>query len=207
MFSLGDPLIQNIRAVLQPVDMCDDSHLAKREGQRQASVLMPLVQREKWYVLLTRRPMHMPTHPGQISFPGGRTETGETPCQGALRETHEEIGVAAKNVHLLGRLPSFNAVSDFRVTPFVGILNSDAQITPCDSEVEEIIEIPFSYFMNPANHVERRIEFEGVEHILYDMPWPNEDEPTWHIWGMTAMIMYRLYQRVEKYQSIEKQVV
>ncbi len=198
MFSLDDPLITNISAVLQPVDMCDDSHLAKREGQRLASVLMPLVKRDEWCVLLTRRPMHMPTHPGQISFPGGRTETGETPCQGALRETHEEIGVAAKNVHLLGRLPSFNAVSDFRITPFVGVLSPNAKIIACTSEVEEIIEIPFSYFMNVDNHVERKVEFEGVEHTLYDMPWPQKENPSWNIWGMTAMMMYRIYQKMDK---------
>ncbi len=197
MFSLDDPLIKRVGAVLKTVDMCDDSHIPKREGQRPATVLMPLVKRDEWKVLLTRRPMHMPTHPGQISFPGGRTEPGETPCEGALRETHEEVGVVASDVHLLGRLPSFNAVSEFRVTPFVGVLNPSAKIIPCASEVEETIEIPFGFFMNAQNHVSRKVEFEGAVHQLYDMPWPNTDKPTWHVWGMTAMMMYRLFQRMD----------
>lgn len=197
MFSLDDPLISSIQAVLKPVGMCDESHVPKRDGQRQASVLVPLILREEWRVLLTRRPLHMPTHPGQISFPGGRVESGETPCQGALRETHEEVGVAAEDVHLLGRLPSFNAASEFRVTPFIGVLNPAAEIIPCASEVEETIEIPFSFFMNADNHVERKIEFEGVMHTLYDMPWPQKEDPSWHIWGMTAMMLYRLYQRID----------
>ena len=207
-FSLDDRLIKNIGAALKPVNMCDNRHEPKRGGQRQASVLMPLVKREvgkrevakreEWHVLLTRRPLHMPTHPGQISFPGGRTETGETPCQGAVRETHEEVGVAAHDIHLLGRLPSFNAVSEFRVTPFVGVLNPAAEIIPCPNEVEEALEIPFAFFMNADNHVERKVDFEGKEHILYDMPWPNSERPTWHVWGMTAMMMYRLYQKLEE---------
>ncbi|MBN4055882.1 CoA pyrophosphatase [bacterium AH-315-J23] len=197
MFSLDDPLIKRISAVLRSVDMCDDSHIPKRDGQRPATVLMPLIKRDEWKVLLTRRPMHMPTHPGQISFPGGRTEAGETPCQGALRETHEEVGIAAPDIHLLGRLPSFNAVSEFRVTPFVGIINPSAEIIPCANEVEETIEIPFEFFMNTENHIPRTVEFEGVTHQLYDMPWPDVQNPTWHVWGMTAMMMYRLYQRMD----------
>lgn len=196
MFSLDDPLIENIRSVLAPVDMCDDSHIPKRNGQRPATVLVPLVKRDEWQVLLTRRPMHMPTHAGQISFPGGRTEAGETPHQGALRETYEEVGVVAQDIRLLGRLPSFNAVSEFRVTPFVGVLNPAAKIIPSPDEVEETKEIPFGFFMNANNHVPRSVEFDGVEHKLYDMPWPNAQDPTWHVWGMTAMMLYRLYQRI-----------
>ncbi len=193
-FSLDDPLIAQIRKVLQSVDMDDDSHIPKRNGHRPASVLVPLVKRDEWRVLLTRRPMHMSTHAGQIAFPGGRTELGETPAQGAVRETGEEVGVGAGDVHLLGRLASFNAVSDFRVTPFVGILNPHAEIIPCRDEVEEVTEIPFSFFMDKANHVPRTVEFEGNMLKLYDMPWPSTQNPHWHIWGMTAMMMYRLYE-------------
>ncbi len=196
MFNLDDPLIKRLAPILKSVNMCDDSHIPKRNGQRPASVLIPLVKRGEWQVLLTRRPMHMPTHPGQISFPGGRTEAGETPCQGALRETHEEVGIAAKDIHLLGSLPSFNAVSEYRVTPFVGILNPAAKIIPCPSEVEDTIEIPFSFFMNPENHKPRLAEFDGKTHQLYDMPWPNAGEPKWHVWGMTAMMLYRIYQGI-----------
>ncbi len=198
MFSahLDDPIITQISANLLPIDMCDDTHLAKRDGQRQASVLMLLVWRANvWHVLLTKRPMHMPSHPGQVAFPGGRTEIGETPCQGALRETHEEVGVAAHDIHLLGRLPSFNAVSEYRVTPFVGVLNPTANIIADSGEVEEVFEVPFSFFMDANNHVRREVEFDGEHHIIYDMPWPNKANTVHNIWGMTAMIIYRLYER------------
>lgn len=196
MFSLDDPLIGRITKVLQPVSMSDDTHIPKRTGQRPATVLMPLVKRDEWRVLLTRRPMHMPTHPGQISFPGGRTEMGETPYQGALRETHEEVGIVATDIHLLGRLPSFDAVSEYRVTPFVGVLNPSAEIIPCPDEVEETIEIPFAFFMDSNNHVPRTVEFDGEVYKLFDMPWPDADNPSWQVWGMTAMMIYRLYQGI-----------
>jgi len=203
MFSLDDPLISRISDVLLPVELCDESHIPRREGQRPATVVVPLIKREEWQVLLTRRPMHMQRHPGQISFPGGRTEPGETPCQGALRETHEEVGVCASDIHLLGRLPSFNAVSEYRVTPFVGVINPAAKFILCQDEVEEAREIPFSFFMDVDNHVPRKIDFEGVTHHLYDMPWPNAQNPTWHIWGMTAMMLYRLYNRLNNIQNEE----
>ena len=168
---LTDPIIEKIKTGLEPVAFADDTHLAKRPGQRPASVLMPLVSRaDGWNVLLTRRPEHMNNHAGQISFPGGRTEAGETPLEGALRETHEEVGIMAQDIFPIGRLPSFNAVSAFRVTPYVGIFDPHAQIIPAPAEVDEAFEIPFAFFMNPKNHVERRMEFNGQEHVMYDMP-------------------------------------
>lgn len=195
--ALNDDLIQNIQKVLEPLEITGDTHMPKRDGQRRASVLMPLVKREEeWRVLLTRRPMHMKNHAGQVSFPGGKTEAGETPCAGALRETHEEVGIVPADVQLLGRLSSFNAVSEFRITPYVGIFNPDAKIIPEAGEVEEAFEVPFSFFMSPNNHVRREVQFESKPFILYDMPWPSAQNRVHHIWGMTAMILYQLYKRM-----------
>jgi 8-oxo-dGTP pyrophosphatase MutT (NUDIX family) len=193
---LQDPLIEKIKTGLIDLEFKDDTYVAKRDGQRQASVLMPLVPRDDiWHVLFTRRPKHMKNHAGQISFPGGRTEIGETPLAGALRETHEEVGIVPDDVHPIGRLPSFDAVSEFRVTPYVGLVDPRAEIIPEPNEVDEAFEVPFDFFMNPENHVARQIEYEGTTHTLYDMPWPNQDATTHHVWGMTAMMMYRLYKR------------
>jgi len=73
-------------------------------------LVISVVMRDEWHVILTQRPETMPSHPGQIAFPGGKAEAGETIAQTALRETEEEIGIQAKDIELLGRLPSFNAV-------------------------------------------------------------------------------------------------
>jgi len=127
----SDPIIFRVKNALLPLQIKDGADEIKRDGQRQASVLMPLIKRRDWMVLLTKRPMTMPRHPGQISFPGGRREPFETAMDAALRETQEEVGIEPSDVNLLGRLPSFDAVSDYRVTPYVGVVDPLAKIIPC----------------------------------------------------------------------------
>lgn len=190
-----DPIIQKITASLLPVPIENDDDAVKRAGQRRAAVLMPLVYREDWQVILTQRPETMPSHPGQISFPGGKIESGETAKAAAFRETHEEIGVIADDIRMLGRLPSFDAVSDYRVTPFVGIVSPKAPLLPDPTEVEDVFEIPLSFLMNPDNHVPRDVFFDGREHRLYDMPYNEPSGVHRNLWGMTAMMIYRVYQR------------
>ncbi|WP_051279162.1 CoA pyrophosphatase [Hellea balneolensis] len=196
----SDPIIAQLRKGLLPIEIFDGADAVKRKGQRGASVLMPLVFRHEWQVILTQRPQTMPQHPGQIAFPGGKREAGETALQAALRETDEEIGVSDHDITILGRLPSFNAVSEYRVTPFVGIVSPKAKIIPDPREVEDVFETPLSFLMEPKNHVPRDVFFEGKNHRLYDMPYNSPDGTHRNIWGMTAMIMYRLYQR--SYQAV-----
>ena len=133
--------------------------------------------------------------PDRLRSQGGKREAGETALDAALRETEEEIGLRAVDISVIGRLPSFNAVSDYRVTPFVGIVNSAATIIPDDHEVDDVFETPLSFVMNAQNHKPRDIFFEGKNHRLYDMPYNSPDGTYRNIWGMTAMMMYRLYQR------------
>lgn len=191
----SDPMIKKVCEGLLPVDISDGTDVIKRVGQRGASVLMPLVMRDEWQVILTQRPETMPSHAGQIAFPGGKREEGESALQAALRETEEEVGLRAEDISILGRLPSFNAVSDYRVTPFVGIVNSMAQMIPDAREVADVFETPLSFLMDEQNHVPRDIFFQGKNHRLYDMPYESVDGTHRNIWGMTAMMMYRLYQR------------
>ena len=191
----SDPIIFKIQKSLLPVDISDGSDTVKREGQREASVLMPLVMRSEWQVILTQRPETMPSHAGQIAFPGGKREQGETALQAALRETEEEVGLNARHIDIIGRLPSFNAASDYRVTPFVGIVEASAKIIPDEHEVADVFETPLAFVMNPEKHIPRDVFFEGKNHRLYDMPYNSPDGTPRNIWGMTAMMMYRLYQR------------
>ncbi len=191
----SDPIITKLQAGLLPVKISDASDEIKREGQRGASVLMPLVYRDEWKVILTQRPQTMPSHAGQIAFPGGKREVGETAQKAALRETEEEVGLQAESITLIGRLPSFNAVGEYRITPFVGVVDPKAAIIPDQREVADVFETPLSFLMNPENHVARDVFFGGKDHRFYDMPYDEEDGTHRNIWGMTAMTMYRLYQR------------
>ena len=188
-------MIEKVRAGLLPVDISDGTDAIMREGQRGASVLMPLVMRGEWQVILTQRPQTMPSHAGQIAFPGGKREEGESALQAALRETEEEVGLAAADISVIGRLPSFNATSNYRVTPFIGIISSEADIIPDAREVDDVFETPLSFVMDEQNHVPRDVFFQGKNHRLYDMPYRSPDGTHRNIWGMTAMMMYRLYQR------------
>jgi len=191
-----DPIIKDVLSAILPVSSLNDQDEIRREGQRVAAVLMPLVQRETgWQVILTQRPETMPSHPGQIAFPGGKREFGETTLEAALRETEEEIGLDRQFVTIIGRLPSFNAVSEFRITPFIGLIDPEAPMTPDPHEVADMFEVPLSFLMDAANHAERHVHFDNKDHVLIDMPYTGADGIYRNIWGMTAMMMYRLYQR------------
>jgi len=191
----SDPIIAKLCAGLLPIEINDGADALKLKGQRGASVLMPLVLRDEWRVILTQRPQTMPQHAGQVAFPGGKREVGETALEAALRETEEEIGLKTEAISVIGRLPSFNAVSEYRVTPFVGIIDSDAPIIPDPHEVDDIFETPLSFLMDVRNHIARDIHLDGRNHRIYDMPYEEPNGTHRNIWGMTAMIMYRLYQR------------
>ena len=191
----NDPQIAKVLSALLPLDISDGTDKVRRKGQRRAAVIMPLVMREQWRVILTQRPETMPQHPGQIAFPGGKVEKGETARFAALREMEEEVGIKPGAVNLIGRLPSFDAVSEFRVTPYIGIIDPTAEIIPDPHEVADVFETPLSFLMDARNHVARDIDFDGRVHRLWDMPYTDDDGIYRNIWGMTAMMMYRLYQR------------
>ena len=113
----------------------DDLHvIALQEGTRvtEAAVLVPLIDRsDRVQVLFTQRTAHLDDHAGQISFPGGRVEAGDASREAtALRETEEEIGLAAPSVAVLGRLPDYEIPSGFRITPIVGWIEPPFALNP-----------------------------------------------------------------------------
>ena len=111
-----------------------------------AAVLILLVRRDdEWCVPLTKRQPYLPDHPGQISLPGGLIEPGESAEQGALRESEEEIGIAASQITLLGSLAELNLYnSNFRVLPSIGVLRGEPNFRSNEAEVAELFEIPLS---------------------------------------------------------------
>ncbi len=174
-----------------PLEAMDLHAISLKEGTKvtEAAVLVPLVNRAAGVqVLLTLRPEHLRDHAGQVSFPGGRVEPGDVDREAtALREMTEEIGLAANQVTLLGRLPGYEIPSGFRITPVVGWIEPPFVVAPDPFEVADIFEAPLDYFLDPANYQRREYHFRGRHRHYLAIPFEGR-----YIWGATAGILFSL---------------
>jgi len=170
-----------------------ESFLPEAEAFAPASVLCGLVPRvDGLHVLLTKRSPHLRHHPGQISFPGGRIETADAnPFQAALREAHEEIGLQADNVRLLGYLDPLVTITGYRVFPAVAMLDPGYRAEPDGVEVAELFEAPLSLFLDAGNEHPFEIEFRGAMRMLKEFRWQD-----YRIWGATASMLINLRTRL-----------
>lgn len=160
---------------------------------RPAAVLVPLVERPGGLtVLLTRRAETLRQHTGQIAFPGGRCDPGETVVETALREAFEEIGLEPAMVEVAGLLTPYETVTAYRVAPVVGFVRPEASLAVNAAEVAEAFEAPFEFLMNAANHQRQsRVAPDGERRHFYAMPYED-----YFIWGATAGMLRGLYDRL-----------
>ena len=189
----GDPFLPHMTGHL-PGDLAALRELLPRELAR-AAVLVPVVEREPGpTVLLTRRAGHLKNHAGQVSFPGGRIESGDPgPWEAALRETEEEIGLSPDYVRLAGYLPDHFVITGYVVTPVVGFVRPDFTLRLDLTEVEEAFEVPLSFVLDRANHVPRERHFAGRTFKGYDIPYQGHN-----IWGATAVMLMSLCRLLEQ---------
>jgi len=147
-----------------------------------AAVLVPLIwQDDEWHLLFTRRTDRVESHKGQVSFPGGACDEGETiPEQTALREVEEEIGINANDVKILGRLANLITISYFRVTPVVGVVKWPNVFRLGEHEVARVFTIPLGWLANASNRWQFEIEGRKRSVIAYH-PYDGE-----LLWGATA---------------------
>lgn len=156
-----------------------------------AAVLVPVVNRSAGPTLMfTQRTSHLHDHAGQISFPGGRVEAADTDREAtALREAEEETGLERGRIEILGRLPEYDIMTGFRVTPVVGWVEPPFQLRPDPFEVEKVFEVPLEFFLDPGNHEAHSREVNGMVRHYYAMPYREH-----YIWGATAGMVRMLYQ-------------
>jgi mutator protein MutT len=158
---------------------------------RPASVLIPLIERnDGWRVILTKRASHLKHHPGQVSFPGGKVEAGETGMTAALREAEEEIGLLRTAVDMIGSLDVHETVTNFKVTPFVGLVNEFQPVIDI-GEVEEVFEVPLDFLMAGENMIVQGRNWQGHRRQYYTIPYGP-----YYIWGATARMIKVLADRV-----------
>lgn len=162
------------------------------EPARAAAVLVPVVVRETLSVLLTQRTTHLPTHAGQIAFPGGKVEPDDPDhVHTALREATEEIGLDRTFVEPLGFLDCYRTGTGFLVTPVVALVRPGFALSLHEGEVAEAFEVPLSFLMDERNHHRHTREWRGRERHYYAMPYGDR-----YIWGATAGMLKNLHERL-----------
>ena len=158
------------------VDLAPDSKV------KCAAVLVPLASVDgEWHLLYTRRTDRVESHKGQVSFPGGACDEGETmPEQTALREAHEEVGILPQDVRVLGRLTNMITITHFRVTPVVGVVPWPYVFRVGNDEVARVFTIPLAWLAEPRNRWEFPFPERKRALIAYH-PYDGE-----LLWGATA---------------------
>jgi 8-oxo-dGTP pyrophosphatase MutT (NUDIX family) len=159
---------------------------------RTAAVLVPIVLRERVTVLLTERAAHLPSHAGQIAFPGGKLEEQDVdPLAAALRESEEEIGLDRNLVEPVGYLDNYRTRTGFHIVPVVGLVKPTFKLSLDPSEVADIFEVPLSFLMAAANHQRHQRVWQGQIRTYYAMPYEDR-----YIWGATAGMIKNLHERI-----------
>lgn len=157
----------------------------ERTCARAGVLVLIFHQAGRLYLLLTRRTDTVLHHKGQISFPGGRREPGEDVQQTALRETREELGIAAGGLRVLGLLtPLYIPPSDTCIHPVVAFSEGRPEIRPQPAEVAEVIEVPLENLLDPAAVRCETWTLRGYPVVVPFFPFGD-----FKIWGATAMVL------------------
>jgi 8-oxo-dGTP pyrophosphatase MutT (NUDIX family) len=156
-----------------------------------AAVLVAITNRPDPGVILTVRREHLRTHAGQVAFPGGRIDAGEDAVAAALREAHEEILLDPALVEVVGTADAYRTVTDFLVTPVLGVIPPDLPLEPHEHEVADWFEAPLDFILDPRNQQRRSALFQGRERHYYEIDWNGR-----RIWGATAAMIVNLSRRL-----------
>lgn len=161
---------------------------------RPAAVLILIIaEGEEPRVLMTRRSDSLASHTGQIAFPGGRLDPGETVVEAALREAREEVALSLEGIEVLGLADRYETGTGFLVTPVVAWVTAAPRTEPNPEEVAEVFEVPWAFLMDAANHRQDHYELEGQpRRYFWAMPYGER-----YIWGVTAGILRALHDRLD----------
>jgi 8-oxo-dGTP pyrophosphatase MutT (NUDIX family) len=154
----------------------------------EAAVLIAITDRPEPGLILTQRPETMRRHPGQVAFPGGRVDPEDADViAAALREAEEEIALPRHLVDIIGIVPPYRTVTDYRVTPIIGVIPPDLPLIANAEEVAAIFEMPLSVALNLSLWQDRTVDWAGQERHFHEMHWEG-----FRIWGATASMIVNL---------------
>jgi 8-oxo-dGTP pyrophosphatase MutT (NUDIX family) len=185
----------HIIEVLEPIATLEDwTHQQREDGLRDAAVLIPLVEREQWHVLLTKRTDHLHHHAGQVSFPGGRADRKDiSPLHTALRETEEEVGIQSDLIDIAGIIEPYLTVTDFSVVPIVGFINPAFSLKIDKFEVAEVFEVPLFILADPSRYQQKEIFWQGKNREYWELMYNG-----YQIWGATAAMLHAFAVRLNE---------
>lgn len=144
-------------------------------------------------------------HRGEMSFPGGKLESQDKSLEDtALRECEEEIGVPRKNIKIIGCLHDFPTLTQYIITPFLGIINKNQKLIRDDREVQAIVKVPIDFFISKKNFKEKAFNIEGNKFPIFYFNYKNrEDGKIYTIWGATAYMIVSFIEIVYNYSLSE----
>lgn len=158
-----------------------------------SAVLAPLyVDGDDVFVILTRRAWHLRSHKGEISFPGGRQDPGETLWETALREANEEVALDPAIVEHLGELDHLSTVTSRSfIVPYVGLLPHRPELTASPAEVDAILHVPLAELLDPAHYHQERWGLPGVDRPIHFFELEGDT-----LWGATGTMLVDLLTRL-----------
>lgn len=189
--SLSDRLRSALEAPPAEPPLAGDLPERRSLAGTPAAVLIGVTDRPEPGLILTVRREHLRTHAGQVAFPGGRIDPGETAIEAALREAHEELAMDPCEVVVAGTLDDYRTVTGYVVTPVVGTVPPDLPLEPHDHEVADWFEAPLAHLLDPANQHIQTAVFAGAERRYWQIEWKDR-----RIWGATAAMLVNLSRRL-----------
>jgi 8-oxo-dGTP pyrophosphatase MutT (NUDIX family) len=176
--------------------LLSDGAFASGDPITKAAVLIAVTERSgadrEPGVILTQRPATMRDHPGQVAFPGGKIDHGESPLDAALREAEEELGMARDTVRIIGPTDRYITGTGFDITPVLAAIPPDLPLEAEPREVESWFEAPLSLLMDKRNWQKNSAFYRGAQREYYEL-----DYQGYRVWGVTAGIIINLAERLQ----------